>query len=219
MQLPTALWRRQLAFRGHPIATKERPWREYSAIHPNFADAQEIDDLGGEWLETYLPRTRVDERNALLHTLMRQDVGLVDHNLNVLHGVELRNPLADIRIIAYCLSIPNHLFHSWDLPRPLIRIAMRGLLPDSVLLNCTRGVQGADIYRRLRAHRSRILEDLDRLNESELAREVLDLSRMRAATEQWLNQGGVATPIINPLLVFGLSMGRFLIWLEREGIH
>lgn len=220
MQLPTALWRRQLAFRGHPIATKERPWREYSAIHPNFADAQEIDDLGGEWLETYLPRTRVDERNALLHTLMRQDVGLVDHNLNVLHGVELRNPLADIRIIAYCLSIPNHLFHSWDLPRPLIRIAMRGLLPDSVLLNCTRGVQGADIYRRLRAHRSRILEDLDRLNESELAREVLDLSRIRAVTEQWLNQGGgVATPIINPLLVFGLSMGRFLIWLEREGIH
>jgi hypothetical protein len=96
---------------------------------------------------------------------------------------------------------------------------MRGLLPDSVLLNCTRGVQGADIYRRLRAHRSRILEDLDRLNESELAREVLDLSRMRAVTEQWLNQGGVATPIINPLLVFGLSMGRFLIWLEREGIH
>lgn len=75
-----------------------------------------------------------------------------------------------------------------------------------------------DILRRLHAHRSRVLEDLTRLEGSELAREILDLTRMRSAAEQWLDRGGPATPNLKSLLVFGLTMGRFLIWLEGEGV-
>lgn len=217
--LPDVLRRWQQGLRGHPFAAIRKPWRHFSAINPAFAKTQDIDDLGREWLETYLPRSPVDERPTLLHHLRRQDLGLTDHAFTSLHGVEYRHPLADIRIARFCLSAPNGLFHADGQPRSAIRAALRGLLPDSVLSNRLRGLQGGDVLLRMRSHPNNLAADLDRLEGSALGREILDLPRMRAAVPRLSDMDGAAVPILASLLVFGLSMGRFLCWLEDEGVQ
>lgn len=216
--LPETLWRWQRGLRHHPLSGLRRPWRHFSVIRPAFADAQRIDDAGREWLETYQRRPAIDERPYLLHILQRQDIGLVDQALTSLHGVEYRHPLADIRIARFCLSAPNRLFHVGGQSRSAIRTAMRGLLPDTVLSNRLRGLQAADSLLRLRDHPAQLTADLARLDASPLAREVLDLPRLHAAARQLSAGDSAAGSLPTGTLVFGLAMGRFLCWLESEGV-
>ncbi|WP_150275920.1 asparagine synthase-related protein [Paenibacillus tepidiphilus] len=61
------------------------------------------------------------------------------------YGVWDRDPTNDLRVIKFCLSVPEEQFVQDGVDRSLIRRAMQGRLPDKVRLNRKqRGVQGAD---------------------------------------------------------------------------
>lgn len=49
-------------------------------------------------------------------------------------GLETRHPIADVDVIELTLAIPPELLYDWRYSRPLIREAMRGLMPDEVRL-------------------------------------------------------------------------------------
>jgi asparagine synthase (glutamine-hydrolysing) len=67
-------------------------------------------------------------------------------------GVEVRDPTADVRILEYTYSVPDHIYinPSTGQDRWLIREAMKGRLPDEVRLNRGFGRQAADRVMRLR---------------------------------------------------------------------
>jgi len=78
-------------------------------------------------------------------------------------GVEVRDPTGDLRLVEYCLGVPDEQ-HVWQgAPRALLRRAMRDMLPDSVLENTRRGKQGADVALRLLAERDRVDAEIDAL--------------------------------------------------------
>ncbi|MFZ5705348.1 MAG: asparagine synthase-related protein [Pseudomonadota bacterium] len=213
--LPEPLRRRMLMFRGHPFAATARPWRDHHPVHPAFADAQELDAAGPVWFSTYMPPPQADERYRMLYLLQRQDIGLVDHAFTHLTGVEWRHPLADRRVAEFCLQLPNRLFHHQGEPRTMMREMLRGLLPESIRTSRIRGLQGYDMMARLKAHPGQLMADLERLDQNALACEALDLGRMRRCAEDLLADR--AAPI--SILVGGLTMGRFLCWLEEEGVR
>lgn len=213
--MPEPLRRRVRVFRGHLSAATARPWRDHHPVRPAFADAQELDAAGPVWFSTYMPAPEADERYALLHLLQRQDLGLVDHAFTHLTGVEWRHPLADRRVAEFCLQLPNRLFHHQGEPRSLMREALRGLVPESIRTSRIRGLQAADMMARLKAHPGHLMADLARLEQCDLACEALDLARMRRCAESLL--AGREVPV--SILVGGLTMGRFLCWLEAEGVR
>jgi asparagine synthase (glutamine-hydrolysing) len=49
------------------------------------------------------------------------------------HGIEPRDPFLDIRVLAFCLTLPAEQLHADGWPKLLLRRVMRGALPDSVL--------------------------------------------------------------------------------------
>ncbi len=49
------------------------------------------------------------------------------------HGVETRDPTADIDVVAYCFGVPPEQYLAEGVDRSLIRRAMWGLLPEIVL--------------------------------------------------------------------------------------
>jgi asparagine synthase (glutamine-hydrolysing) len=49
-------------------------------------------------------------------------------------GVDYRYPLLDRRLLEFCFGLPPDAFAPTDPPRPLLRAAMAGLLPDPVRL-------------------------------------------------------------------------------------
>ena len=74
------------------------------------------------------------------------------------HGLEVRDPTVDARLLEFCLKIPDELQVGGSTQRLVIRQATKGLLPDEVRWNKYRGKQGADIVLRLN-HSSRELDN------------------------------------------------------------
>lgn len=81
------------------------------------------------------------------------------------YGLEVRDPTADARVLAFTLSVPDRIFMDPEtgMDRWLIREAMKGRMPDEVRLNRERGLQSADLVLRLRACAGEVDTALDEL--------------------------------------------------------
>lgn len=94
-------------------------------------------------------------------------------------GLAGSDPTFDRRVTEFCLSLPEEQYFRGGEWRWLIRRSMAGRLPQMVLNNRKKGLQAADIAARLHASLPELTRTLSSLQKSHLAREVLDLKRMR----------------------------------------
>ncbi|MEZ4831972.1 MAG: asparagine synthase-related protein [Caldilineaceae bacterium] len=101
--------------------------------------------------------------------------------------------------------------------RSLMRRAMAGQLPESILTNRKRGLQAADWYERLMGARAEIDATLTHIEQNELAQRVLDLQRMRHLFERMptVIENGEDYIAYLRFLQGGLMIGAFLDWFER----
>lgn len=73
--------------------------------------------------------------------------------LSLRHSVWKRDPTNDLRVIRFCLSLPEEQYVQNGLDRALIRRSTGNLLPDEVRLNQRiQGVQGAYWVHRMNPH-------------------------------------------------------------------
>jgi asparagine synthase (glutamine-hydrolysing) len=80
-------------------------------------------------------------RNGFLNgSLIRQiEGGLVNllhygDAISMAHSIETRNPFLDYRVVEYCVRLPGHYKVRDGRGKAVLREAMRGLLPDSIVL-------------------------------------------------------------------------------------
>jgi asparagine synthase (glutamine-hydrolysing) len=129
------------------------------ALSPSLADR--LDDRLRESLSDPLhpynlsPRQSPMEERLYLLEPARDIVGANWAELGAAHGIAVRDPTADPRVISYCLSVPDRLYVDpvRGTGRWLLRSAMVGRLPDSVRLASSKGIQSADLVHRLRVNR------------------------------------------------------------------
>ena len=100
-------------------------------------------------------------------------------------GVENRDPTQDRRIFEFCFAIPIEQYMAEGQSRSLIRRAMRGLLPAATLARTTRGLQAADWYVVMGGARAQMQQALHSIDESPLARHLLDLQRLQHLLDTW----------------------------------
>jgi asparagine synthase (glutamine-hydrolysing) len=139
-------------------------WCRASAINPAFARRldlanRRLDDPGE------LPgRTPREQRLGILKP-GRSSSGATWAEFGAAFGLEVRDPTADARLLAFCLSVPDRVFIDpvTGVDRWLIREAMKGRLPDKVRLNRRRGLQAADLIPRLRASGGEVDRALEEL--------------------------------------------------------
>lgn len=94
------------------------------------------------------------------------------------NGIEVRDPTRDIRLMAFCLGIPDRLYLQNGIDRHLIRVAMKGILPDAVRLNMTRGRQSVDVFLRMRDGLEEYETTLAVLKTSPFVKEYLNTTKM-----------------------------------------
>ncbi|MDP4083157.1 MAG: asparagine synthase-related protein [Bacillota bacterium] len=71
--------------------------------------------------------------------------GTYSSKLSLPYSLWDRDPTNDLRVVRFCLSVPENQYVQDGLDRALIRRSMKNKLPDRVRLNLrTRGAQGAD---------------------------------------------------------------------------
>jgi asparagine synthase (glutamine-hydrolysing) len=191
-------------------------WHDHAAIRPDFAAAMAVEVRAQKVGHDFLYRMRADER---IRGLGQADYfGDWQAAEKAVTGVEVRDPTADIDVISYCLGVPPEQYLAEGIDRSLIRRAMWGLVPESVLTNRLSGLQAADWYERLESQRGELLRQIAALSESPLASRAIDLTRLERAVNNWPN-GDWHKPEIfqeyNLALTRGVAGGQFLRWFEQ----
>jgi len=87
----------------------------------------------------------------------------------------------DMDVVSYCFGVPPEQYLAEGIDRSLIRRAMWGMLPESVLTNRLSGLQAADWYEKLESRRNELAKQIAALSQSPLARKV---SRSRREPDQ-----------------------------------
>jgi asparagine synthase (glutamine-hydrolysing) len=158
-----------------------RQWCRHSAIHPDFARRLDLLEMRRQDLEQAQVGTPRDARCSIIKP-GRSLAGALWASMGAAHGLEVRDPTADVRVLEFTLSVPDHIFIDPEtgMDRWLIREAMKDRLPETVRLNRKKGRQAGDLVPRLRASAMQVESALDELERGPAARYV-DVPYMREA--------------------------------------
>ncbi|MFD0771241.1 lasso peptide isopeptide bond-forming cyclase [Bacillus sp. CGMCC 1.60114] len=108
--------------------------------------------------------------------------GTYGTKLSLRYSLWDRDPTNDLRIIQFCLSVPEEQYVQNGLDRALIRRATKNYLPDKVRLNQrVRGVQGADGVYRMAPAWNTFIEELQQLSTDPIISEFLNVEVIKAA--------------------------------------
>lgn len=122
---------------------------------------------------------------------MLNHIGFFDTRLSLSHGVQLRDPTADKRVVEYCFRVPMEQYVKDSQERSLLRRSFKGIMPDRIRLNkIFRGRQSADWVQRLIPEWRNISAELEAMLKYDIVKHYIDekqirriLSRYRTALE------------------------------------
>jgi len=216
---PDWLWHAWQRYKtGWAAIAAEPAWRRMSPMRPEFAREQRVDERARQKGDDFRFRTSPADR---VRYLIRQADPRSDgrRSTEVLFGVQRLDPANDIRLARFCLSLPEDQFLREGQSRWLIRRAMAQRLPAEVLDNRMRGLQAANWHETMMGSRTRMEAVLGRLEKSALARETIDVPRLRRLLGELQNvpEGTVPSMARRDLLDPGLAVGSFLAWVEGVG--
>jgi asparagine synthase (glutamine-hydrolysing) len=129
--------------------------------------------------------------------------------------MEVRDPTSDVRLLEFCIGIPNEQNTFDGGKRMLIRRAMTGILPDSVRWNTLRGRQSADILERLIVHQDDMEKALTRFESAPEVTKYIDISDMK---NDWISirtgQSMHSTHAIT--LMRAMNVAYFILSLQKN---
>ncbi|WP_424767736.1 asparagine synthase-related protein [Paenibacillus sp. sgz302251] len=111
--------------------------------------------------------------------------GTYTTKLSLRYGLWDRDPTNDLRVIRFCLSIPEDQYVQSGMDRSLIRRATKELLPDQVRLNQrVRGIQGADGVHRMAVSWNAFIDELQQMSRDSTMNELINMKMVLAAIEK-----------------------------------
>ncbi|WP_078428891.1 asparagine synthase-related protein [Alkalihalobacterium alkalinitrilicum] len=108
--------------------------------------------------------------------------GVANTNLSLRYGVWDRDPTNDLRVIQFCLALPEEQYVKEGMERSFLRRATQNALPDKVRLNQkSRGIQGADVIHRMVPQWGTFIEALHQLCKDPVITEILNIQEVKRA--------------------------------------
>ena len=189
------------------------PWAAYSAINPRWARSLQLARrIKASGHDPYFRPPSDPHQARLEHLSLSDSAGAIWSDMGDAYGLQACDPTMDKRLVEFCLSIPDEQYRLNGQDRALIRRAMKGFLPEEVRLNTRRGSQAADLGRRFLAESAEVELTLAQLERSALAREVLDLGKMKGVLHALEREVDVQTTgSCGAILARGLMAGLFLL--------
>lgn len=204
---PDWIWRRIFPDREHDDALKS------SGIRPERLAELDLPVLAHERGYGFTNRLSSDGFTARLRAMHRVDRNTHPKGVLAGWGIDLRDPMADKRLVEYCLSIPTEDYLGNGVPRTLAKQALADRLPQTVLSEQRRGYQAADWHEGLTAARGEIATELARMANCTPAAKMLDIERMQRLVDNWPRSGWERDETIRDYrwtLLRGISAGHFM---------
>lgn len=211
---PNFIWQMREAARGRILALTK-----YSAISPAWSkqlDTQRRAKQAG-FDASFQPAWQ--GRHQRIKSIYMMENG--DYNaLANTFGLEMRDPTADVRLIEFCLAIPESQYIGGGQFKWLLMRLMKGVLPPEILDAKTRGLQSADWYEQLDNAVPQIREELEKLKAHGNAGDYLDIESLEKALDEWPSRGGLDTQEAElryrTKMLRGLSVGRFVRYADEQ---
>lgn len=139
-----------------------------------------------------------------------QDISLYTETL----GFESRVPVLDNRVIDFCFSIPNEIFYKNDVNKRLLKHAMRNKLPNDILYNKKRGLQGTNYVNKFRSEAKDIFNLFAEFKQSKLISYWLDVDLIIESFKIFINPN-TTRKVFNEkaniqIILRGIQLGLFL---------
>lgn len=138
---------------------------------------------------------------------------IMSAKLSLRYSLAQRDPTNDIRVIRFCLSVPEEQYVRDGVDRLLVRRGTEHLLPDNVRLNQrVRGVQGADWVHRMLPYWKEFIAELQQLSADPRAMQYLNGQVIHSALTK-AKAGGrpeLATDPDYRILMRSLILYRFI---------
>ncbi len=139
--------------------------------------------------------------------------GTVDTKFSLKYALWQRDPTNDLRVIRFCLSVPEAQFVQQGMDRALIRRSTRTILPDEIRLNQrVRGIQGADAIHRMSPAWPALVEELQQIGKESAALEFIDPQTIRTGISK-MKEGPRPEYVFDPEFINvmrGLIVHRFI---------
>lgn len=111
--------------------------------------------------------------------------GTIGTKLSLRYSIWERDPTNDLRVVRFCLAVPEEQYVQNGVDRSLIRRATVNYLPDKVRLNQqTRGVQGADGVHRMAPAWKLFIEEIQQLIKDPSVSEYLNIKEIKSALSE-----------------------------------
>lgn len=164
----------------------------------------------GNYLSNLAPRS---SNTARINALTRRDMSPYYLDANRM-GLESRDPMADLRLARFCLSVPPDQFCRHGESRWLAKRLIQGRLPAEITHAATRGYQVADWHEHLDRSLPSTLKLVEELSVISSARDALALDDLKLRLVEW--QSGRAPDDMknvskySALISRALSVGLFI---------
>lgn len=215
----------------YELKKKLKPFKNFNSYNMSFLDLVPINP-------DFAQRTSVQERfhqfgyDPLYRSIQdsfetrqkRLSPGYFSHlsvfmtKLSLAHGVAMRDPTMDKRVIEFCLSMPESQYVHKSKERLLIRRSMVGILPDKVRLNETiHGTQSADWTQRLQPCWPELVAEIGNIGINEAERKYLDINKIqRELAKASTLKDNAADDFNFRMLIRSLIFSRFLRYEETQ---
>ena len=214
--LPSRVYAALQRWRGRP------GWRQYSAIHPRFASDMRVDQHARRHgFDPYYKsgRSRLEGQLHLLSGMWGEGRSILAAWV-AFHDVSRRDPLANRRLVLWCLGVPDELYYHNGESRLLVRLLMKNRVPDGILSAQLRGRQVADWHFRLGRELPRIRAEMEEWRGDPAISERLDLTRLLRLVDTWPRSTAL-TPDDHPDALLAptgfpraIATGRFIRFVE-----
>jgi asparagine synthase (glutamine-hydrolysing) len=164
----------------------KEPWADYSPIHPEFAVRSKVRERAAdEHLPFDVPPARTTKlaRISDFHSFCETADWFA--TLRASFDIDVRTPAFDRRLFEFCIGVPEDQYFRNGSDRWLIRRAMQGRLPESVLNKKKYGAQAADWFPRLTRERDQITNELKRFGKDAQIASILDIQKLGVIMSQW----------------------------------
>jgi len=194
-------------------------WESYSLVNPQFAAERRLHQraiLAGHEPTLASPRDGRLARAAMIHGHHEQALDFAAFS-PALHGVQLRHPLRDRRLVEFTLSLPETAFRGVGVRRLFARQVLADRLPTEIVGEQRPGTQSPDWFERLTARRDEIVGEAEAVSASALAARLIDTARLRRIVQTWPQAAEPASrPGYASMIAMdrALHLGRFIRWVE-----
>lgn len=115
--------------------------------------------------------------------------GVANTKMSLRYGVWDRDPTNDLRVIQFCLALPDKQYVQDGLERSFLRRVTKNALPDKVRLNqISRGFQGGDIIHRMANKWSSFTEEIAQMFMDDRIAELINIDAFKDSINKLSNQ-------------------------------